>query len=67
MINARDIDTLQALSLKYNTNTLKEAMEEANIEGLKHKVEELVYYSSLELYDFMGKPRDRNETRKFLR
>ena len=67
MINARDTDTLQALSTKYNTNTLKEALEEANIEGLKYKAQELIYYANLNLRDFMGKPRNRNEVRSTFR
>lgn len=67
MINARDIDTLQALALKYNTNTLKEALEEANIEGLKYKAEELIYHANLNLRDFMGRPRKRSDVIQFFR
>ena len=42
LINARDYNTLKTLALKYNTNALKEAVEEANIEGLKYKAQELI-------------------------
>ena len=67
MVNARDVNTLQALSTKYNTNTLKEAMEEANIEGLKYKAQELIYYANLNLRDFMGKPRKRSDVIQFFK
>lgn len=67
MINARDIDTLQALSLKYNTNALKEAVEESNIEGLKYKAQELIYHAKLNLRDFMGKPRKKSDVIQFFR
>ena len=67
MVNARDVNTLQALSTKYNTNTLKEALEEANIEGLKYKAEELIYHANLNLRDFMGRPRSRSEVRSTFR
>lgn len=67
MINARDTDTLQALALKYNTNTLKEALEEANIEGLKYKAQELIYHAKLNLRDFMGRPRNRSNVIQFFK
>ena len=67
MVNARDVNTLQALSTKYNTNTLKEALEEANIEGLKYKAQELIYHANLNLYDFMGKPRKRSDVIQFFK
>lgn len=67
LINARDYNTLKTLALKYNTNALKEAVEEANIEGLKYKAQELIYHANLNLRDFMGRPRKRSDVIQFFR
>lgn len=67
LINARDYNTLKTLALKYNTMALKEAMEEANIEGLKYKAQELIYHAKLNLRDFMGRPRNRSNVIQFFR
>lgn len=60
MINARDSDTLSVLRSKYETIGLREAFEESNIENIKYKIQELIYYAKMNLNDFMGRPRSRS-------
>ena len=60
MINARDTDTLLALSSKYGTVGLREAFEESDIDRAKYNIQELIHYAKTDLTDFMGRPRSRS-------